>query len=576
MNRLPDFTRLISSPPFTFLVGKDHTKLTIQSALAQHVSRPLDDLMNNGHTRESKHRIAVLEDEEVEVFTAFTQYAYTGNYTVPEQKSELQLPTRPAAELSPVSSSKSTGSRSASGAVEQQQQQQQLQPLSIVRAQSSASFLPPPAPTPPPFDRLDAKHGQSRRYAETPLAVAADQWDNPFAHPAEQQQNEHSFREDTPPAEVVNVGSQNDPPAQEDQDAGADAEAAEEEWVPKKAGKKDKKKKRKNAGAATAVFEEAVPTTSLTPPSTPPIDVRDEVPPKRKETKVVVIQQARPDYDADCAVETDPGDDGEADAYQEREREEDGDGDWWDQPVFPPSGRRRGRERTPPRRVQPLIDTSFASQRISAAPRKRGANTWTEFAALDYFHQPQQPVDYDDNDHKQAAAQPLLIVVPYILFHAKVYVFATRYLISGLAQLCLQKLHTSLVDYPLSHGHEHEHEDENENEDEGTESLRFNAHAKMFLDILRYTYENTTRFEPESQTSATQLRECELRKLVAQYAACKMRELAAYTPAAIPVLSSPSHGPGSGVSMIPAPGGGLRELLDRIPELASDLVFMMM
>jgi hypothetical protein len=217
----------------------------------------------------------------------------------------------------------------------------------------------------------------------------------------------------------------------------------------------------------------------------------------------------------------------------------------------------------------PLIDTSFASQRI-AMPRKKGANTWNEFATLDYFH---QPVEHDEYTPKPAQTQSYTIVVPYILFHAKVYVFATRYLIPGLAQLCLQKLHASLLDYPLTTTQAGPTAEEEEDE---AAAAAFSAHAKMFLDILKYTYENTTRFEPESQTSATQLRECELRKLVAQYAACKMRELAVYTPAAIPVLSSPSHGPGSGVSVIPAPGGGLRELLDRIPELASDLVFMMM
>lgn len=237
-----------------------------------------------------------------------------------------------------------------------------------------------------------------------------------------------------------------------------------------------------------------------------------------------------------------------------------------------------------------MIDTSFASpsQRTPAAPRKKGANTWNEFASIDYFSS--QPASDESviATPKPAAKASTIIAVPYILFHAKVYVFATRYLIPGLAQLCLQKLHTSLLDYPLTLASSDD-DDETQTEtgtqttptprneeDEEIRSLKFNAHAKMFLDILRYTYENTTRFEPESPTSATQLRECELRKLVTQYASCKMRELAVYTPASIPVPSSPSHGPGSGVSVITAPGGGLRELLDSMPELASDLVFLMM
>src|SRR5205085_7718452 len=39
---------------------------------------------------------------------------------------------------------------------------------------------------------------------------------------------------------------------------------------------------------------------------------------------------------------------------------------------------------------------------------------------------------------------------PYLLLHAKLYVFATRYLIPTLAQLCLKKLHQDLVDFPLT------------------------------------------------------------------------------------------------------------------------------
>jgi hypothetical protein len=207
-----------------------------------------------------------------------------------------------------------------------------------------------------------------------------------------------------------------------------------------------------------------------------------------------------------------------------------------------------------------MIDTSFATQRISA-PRRKGVSSWDEFASLEYFHQTPSPPAEAESE----------VAVPYILFHAKVYVFATRYLISGLAQLCLKKLHRQLLDYPLIPPSENEHGDLDE-----TEANKFDAHARMFLDVLRYTYNKTNRFEPESQTSATLLRESELRKLVAQYAACKMRELAFYVPASIPVPSSPTHGPGSGVSAIAGPGGGLRELLDSIPALASYLVFRMM
>ncbi|KAF3898280.1 hypothetical protein GY631_1152 [Trichophyton interdigitale] len=79
----PDYRSIINSPQFTFLIGPGHSKVTIQSGLAKHVSPRLDGLMNNGHTRESRHRIAVLEDEDVETFTGFCEFAYTGDYTVP-------------------------------------------------------------------------------------------------------------------------------------------------------------------------------------------------------------------------------------------------------------------------------------------------------------------------------------------------------------------------------------------------------------------------------------------------------------------------------------------------------------
>ncbi|KAJ6105222.1 hypothetical protein N7523_010032 [Penicillium sp. IBT 18751x] len=51
--------------------------------------------MNNGHTRESKHRIAVLEDEDVETFVAFCEYAYTGDYTSASAAGPVRSRTEP-------------------------------------------------------------------------------------------------------------------------------------------------------------------------------------------------------------------------------------------------------------------------------------------------------------------------------------------------------------------------------------------------------------------------------------------------------------------------------------------------
>lgn len=489
----------------------------------------------------------------------------------------------------------------------QNELQQQSPPhhINVVRTQSSASFLPPPAPTPPPFAERTEGRSPVRRYVETPLAITQtagvdDQWENPFAHPAEHLPHRNgttSLRESTPPVEhkreVVVIQDRPQPPPEDEED---DVEPAFP--LSRRHSRKDKKKKRKDTVvAATNGFEEAVVSKSLTPPSTPPFDLNDDQ--TQKGTPKVNGSVVR-DYDPDCAIETDTGDDGDIDGD---------DGDWWDQPAPSQNFSRRrdyedklsnarrlqsqnhqqpppqppsppppaGTRISPQQHTVPLIDTSFASHPMSSTPRKKGAKSWNEFASIDYFHQERS------EESGVTTPTPLqTIIVPYILFHAKVYVFATRYLIPGLAQLCLQKLHASLVDYPLDPPSDNEddlnsqHHAVNYHNTPDMESLRFNAYAKMFLDVLKYTYENTTRFEPESQTSATLLRECELRKLVSQFAACKMRELAEYTPATIPIPSSPSHGPGSGVNVITAPGGGLRELLDKIPELASDLVFLMM
>lgn len=506
--------------------------------------------MNNGQTRESKHRIAVLEDEEVEVFAAFTQYAYTGEYTVPRQSP--QSPPSPPQQ--------------------QQQQQQQKEPKEqreqkdgpevapppslrhlALRTHSVASFLPPPAPTPPPAERGDLR--RPPRHEQLGL-----EWENPF------EEHVDTKSEQAAPEETSLL----DEPVEDPAFGAKPEEAGEEEELinlpSRKPSKKDKKKKKKGAAAAAA-FEEAAPVASLTPPNTPPFESKDiKEKPTRPRLQVEHQQQQQYDPDNDCAIETDPGED-----FQDVRSGPAG--DWWDRPLSPGAvdtragerGNRGDRSERGMHRPQypapvPMIDTSFATQRISA-PRRKGISSWDEFASLEYYHQPPSP---------PAELEPE-VIVPYILFHAKVYVFATRYLISGLAQLCLKKLHRQLLDYALIPPSENDQGDLDE-----TEANQFDAHARMFLDVLQYTYHKTNRFEPESQTSATLLRESELRKLVAQYAACKMRELASYAPASIPVPSSPTHGPGSGVSVIAGPGGGLRELLDGIPELASDLVFRMM
>ncbi|KAL1986878.1 hypothetical protein VTN96DRAFT_5295 [Rasamsonia emersonii] len=447
METIRDFNNIIHSQPFTFLVGPNHTQLTIQSALVKHVSKPLDHLMNNGETRESKVRIAVLEEEEVEVFVAFCEYAYTNDYTVPPGPQPDSPP-------------------------------QASDPWKHQAGGSQAGCVPPPAPSPPLEPTTPGDDSKIEGGAE-------DQGEEPAGDDG------------------------NAPAGQEDEGLTFGTE--------KKGKKKGKKDKKKSKGGV--VFDEAA---NLTPPSTPPPEGKEDDGPKDETAEDAPKDDAAAQ---DIAVETDPG-----------ETEE-----WWNQQ--PAAGNDGAAEKKEEPRNVPVIDTSFAPQPL-APRRSKGGNPWDDFASLEYVHE--LPTQRDPTI-KRPAPDPR---VPYLLFHAKVYVFATRYLIPGLAQLCLKKLHRELLNLSLTPVSREEDEEE---------ALKFEARAKMILDLLHYTYGRTARLEPVCQTEATMLRESELRKLVTQYAACKMKELAAYSPAAVG-----------------APAFGLRELLDTTTELASDLIYRLM
>lgn len=77
---------------------------------------------------------------------------------------------------------------------------------------------------------------------------------------------------------------------------------------------------------------------------------------------------------------------------------------------------------------------------------------------------------------------------PALTFHAKVYVFATKYLIRPLRNLCLSYLHRELCQYPV---------DLEDRQD--------------IFDLVEYTYTHTTRSEAWGP---------QLRELVAHYIAC--------------------------------------------------------
>lgn len=583
---------IIHSPSFTFLVGPKHTRLTIQSGLAQHVSKPLHNLMNNGHTRESKHRIAVLEDEDAETFVAFCEYAYTGDYRVP--RSPVPQPEHRAAVVESAPSPGHSWRQS-------------------YRSESISSLVPPPAPSPPP-ETIEATSPTAPAPAPAPAEAPAEPEPTPVieedvsaeAAAEEMDQQEggitepkeadvfHDPQESTVPSQPVTDG---EPPAPAN-----DTDDVASWGLPNTNAKKSKKdaKKKKKKGGYQAPTEEL--PVNLTPPSTPPpaLPEVDEISPEEALDEPVVehaslepesVEQGEPEpepkpeaeADADAPAESMP----EPELGPEQEpKPETGLEDWGETsnptPEVPPENQPEeeapaeeawdeGTENqdvfnneaveSPPK---PFIDMSFVKQSDSS-PHTPGLSLWDEFGALQY-----------NDDGPATAAAPVEVCtddLPYLTFHAKVYVFATRYLIPTLAQLCLRKLHRDLLHLTFADA---------EVKDPSLDPLLLGGlaarQAPMVLDLLRYAYTKTTRLEPISPTSATQLRENELRRLVVHYAACKVKELSRYhsfgdsgraTPAARLMDSQVDRAEDS------APKS-LRVLLDLTPELASDLVYRMM
>ncbi|KAI1941768.1 hypothetical protein LOZ66_001249 [Ophidiomyces ophidiicola] len=436
----PNFNSIIHSPPFTFLVGPAHTKLTIQSGLARHVSRPLDELMNNGHTRESRHHIAVLEEEDVETFVGFCEFAYTGDYSVPTRRLDSNTTA----------------------------------PLGVAFTDSPMGMgIPPPAPSPP----------RSPGLGDVP-----DEYGTEIGN---------------------NTGIQDDDP-----EVALDSE---------KKAKQSKNKKKQKAGKP---FEDG---GALTPPSTPPPSMGDDQAGQGNETKA-----------------TPEGNEGEAQAS----------GGWDEQD--PTS--KECKKASQPKAFHPVPQNPFFLSRRSSV------NLWDEFTSLQYTHQPQSTA--------MGLPSPILRSVstyagesssldPYVLFHAKLYVFASRYLIPTLAQLCLIKLHRDLVHYPLTTA--------------ALDSCR-PTNIPMILELLHFSYINTKRDDPVLPTpSALSSSENQLRKLVTHFAACKVRELAGYQSSISSPKSYGDTGKDGGFSGLTIPPDlGFRDLLDGISELASDLVYRMM
>ncbi|OAX80902.1 hypothetical protein ACJ72_04761 [Emergomyces africanus] len=466
---LPDFHRLpadpslfsitghnsiVHSPSFTFLVGPDHTKLTIQSGLAKHVSQRLDELMNNGHTRESRHRIAVLEEEDVETFVGFCEYAYTGDYTVPNPK---------AAPIGRRDSHGIAGMTSPLGAA--------------IRPQA-----PSPPVTPQPGEELQVTGGE--------LAGEG--------------------------ADIVRERGEDQAQGEQDGDGNQVGDSGKG-----KKGKKGKKKQKGGGGAIPVQALEEGTAANMTPPRTPPPRTQD-----LKDEDELALQGAAGRVGAEQTELTNLEEIAAA------------------TPRIPPS------------------------EAVSAAPdwilhflQSRGLGLWGEFASLQYIHHQRPsggmtlPSPLSRNTPGYGIAVSGAEPVPYLLFHAKLYVFATRFLIPTLAQLTLKKLHRDLLSFPLS---------------TPTSDHLSPMSAASVIQLLHFTFTRTKRDDPVFSLTSGDPNvhvQNELRKLVTHYAACKVRELASYQP---PTPSSIS------MESMDTSHLGFRDLLDALGELASDLVYRMM
>ncbi|KAJ6178312.1 hypothetical protein N7519_008773 [Penicillium mononematosum] len=578
MESVPNFSSIIHSPSFTFLVGPRHTKLTIQSGLAQHVSKPLHNLMN-GPTRESKHRIAVLEEDDVETFVAFCEYAYTGDYNVPRREQEVLEDHR----LGVVESSPSTATWREN-----------------YRSGSISSTVPPPAPSPPPQFRHrgqgayhqpapepeppvaqpvsepapEAKEPVTPTHAPEPEAEAVPEPEAPVdaAAPEPEPEPETYHEAETAP----------EPPAEDVHPVDDEWAVPTEEpvsWEPEEPkGNKKKSKKGKKGKKQAGLVEEEPPApvepVSLTPPSTPPPEVAAEPIP---EPEAEPVEERTP---------ADPGPEPEPESTEH-----------WEQPAEQPApepertpateepapaeeqpapaaesmenswtqDRNPGTSISQTQPQRPMLDMSFAQQQATS-PCEPGLSLWDEFTSLQYDDPPTS---------EPAPIETPSTELPYITFHAKLYVFATRYLIPALAQLCLRKLHRDLLLLSSTH-----FETADLGDSQVLDGLAATK-AQMVLELVHYAYTKTSRLEPISPTSATQLRENQLRRLVVHYAACNVKELARYHSAEDSVSATPSLRPvdaktdrdETSISNSPK---SLRALLDLTTELASDLVYRMM
>ncbi|KAL5001581.1 hypothetical protein BDV10DRAFT_146734 [Aspergillus recurvatus] len=496
MEPVRDFRSIINSVPFTFLVGPNHTKLTVQSGLARHVSKPLDHLINSGKTRESKHQIAILEDEDVETFVAFCEYAYTGDYAVPPPGSREDDIEQESINHALNGVYPDTGRASPAAGLEKSSRKSQIPSEAHAKCPDESDDRTWGDGDEEQRRVLSQQSGledkQAWYYSSKPEYTAQD----PTATPRD---SNHS------PAPLADLSPTR--------------------------GRRRRRGKNDELGA----IEDA--TSKLTPPCTPPGAARVE-----------------PDIDSAAEPSGEPALTGAAQitsqstGHPAQTFSSGANGSGYE------GNRYRQEESTTRSRARPVIDTSFANQQFSPRHEKGTTSLWDEFTGID-------DNDFRPSTYRARSSTPTAgVALPYLIFHAKLYVFATRYLIPGLAHLCLQKLHYDLLNLAFP-----DPDPENQYEEQ---LVLTTTKARMIVNLLNYTYTKTTRLEPITPSSATQLRDNELRRLVVHYAACKVRDLAVYCPPVEPIAGSPFY------SEHPS-NRGFRALLDTLPELASDLIYRM-
>ncbi|OJD27148.1 hypothetical protein ACJ73_01456 [Blastomyces percursus] len=76
-----NLSSIIRSSPYEFLVGADRTRMVIHDSIAQNLSEPLSALIHNGQMKESISGGGPLDDVDVDTFTGFCEFAYTGVYS---------------------------------------------------------------------------------------------------------------------------------------------------------------------------------------------------------------------------------------------------------------------------------------------------------------------------------------------------------------------------------------------------------------------------------------------------------------------------------------------------------------